>query len=250
MSYRLIVCSCIDSNLLLELNCSNRKLGEYEDYLLRHLHGSSKPPRPHWSHCFIDEAPQATECILNMPLSVVAPFQHTDQTQPKPLVKIALIGDPNQLGPIITSNVGRNKELDVSLLERLVELKTYRSEHRREDRPVQYLIKNYRSHPAILAMPNILFYNDRLTAFAHQNTIHTDAIKWTGFPNRNIPIMVRECVGTDEWIAEVCRVNRSKSASLIIIRALHGTMKERSNPQYKQFSPWYQKAFFRRVRFR
>ena len=122
-----------------------------------------------FSHIVVDEAGQATEpeclCAVSGALRASAGG------------RVVLAGDPRQLGPILRSTVAARHGLSLSLLERLTGDK---------DRPhwgdpvaaaatpdpnfplgfhpayVSMLTHNYRSHPALLNVPNALFYANAL----------------------------------------------------------------------------------------
>lgn len=66
--------------------------------------------------------------------------------------------------------------------------------------PFTNLIRNYRSHPAILAVPSALFYNDTLVPEA-SNTNYLEG--WSGWKGRR-GIPVKFCLngGMDEWHEE------------------------------------------------
>jgi len=153
---------------------------------MSHLRAPAPPSAPqhlHFGFLLVDEAAQASEMELCVPLSVVAPectsaasnnalrlsagFDH-------PPVQVTICGDAKQLGPRIESAECRNHRMDVSLLERLFERDLYRlSPFSRKavklepralgnevkqsiSTPFCNLKKNYRSHPAILMLPSIL----------------------------------------------------------------------------------------------
>ncbi|KAF5383955.1 hypothetical protein D9757_007350 [Collybiopsis confluens] len=190
---------------------------------------------PHWTHLIIDEAAQGPEPELLVPISVVLTkaglfgldepngerLNGTTSYKYHPLSiapQLVLCGDPHQLGPIITSQEARTHELDVSLLERLIERPLY-SEHvdtrnaRRQlpltglplhqkshysgFKPFVNLVKNYRSHPAILMPPSAMFYNDSLEPCARNGLI-----SWAGLSNNKFPLMFLGCDTKDESLDE------------------------------------------------
>ncbi|KAF8869388.1 P-loop containing nucleoside triphosphate hydrolase protein [Infundibulicybe gibba] len=104
-------------------------------------------PRGHFSHIFVDEAGQATETEVMISVKTMA-----DNA-----TNIILSGDPKQLGPIIRSNVARNLGLEISYLERLMNIHVYDPQN---GTAVVKLIKNFRSHDAILKFPNDRFYGE------------------------------------------------------------------------------------------
>lgn len=74
-----------------------------------------------------------------------------------------LAGDWLQLGPVLVSAAAATYGLATSLLERLAASPLYAAG---ESRLVTSLVTNYRSHPAILAVPSTLFYRSSLVAAA------------------------------------------------------------------------------------
>lgn len=118
-----------------------------------------------FSHVCVDEAGQATEPEL---LCALTQLQRPGGARP------VLAGDPRQLGPVLFSTLAAG--LGVSLLERLVE-STPGGPHARRPLPDEgldgfhpafttLLTHNYRSHPALIAVPNALFYGGSLVAAA------------------------------------------------------------------------------------
>jgi len=56
---------------------------------------------------------------------------------------------------------------------------------------------NFRSHPAILELPNRLFYNKELLPHASPSTINALA-SWNGWPQKSFPILFHAVRGRDE----------------------------------------------------
>ncbi|XP_076642575.1 putative helicase with zinc finger domain isoform X1 [Halictus rubicundus] len=95
-----------------------------------------------FSHIVIDEAAQALECEVLIPLSMATP-----QT------RLILAGDQMQLAPEIYSNLASERGLGVSLLERIY--KMYPQTH-----PCRiHLCQNYRSHKEIIKFTSEMFYD-------------------------------------------------------------------------------------------
>jgi len=104
-------------------------------------------------------------------------------------------------------------DLEKSLLERLSELPVY-SQHPLSRKnmidqtskqpaklpymrpPFVNLLRNYRSHPAILSVPSAIFYYDSLINEA-QNV--DGMITWDGWQGRRWPVLFVENRGLDEW---------------------------------------------------
>ena len=115
---------------------------------------------------------------------------------------IILSGDPKQLGPIIRSSVALALGLGKSYLDRLVAREVYDSERghgirlvgltmgslniNESLRSVVKLIKNWRSHPAILKYPNEQFYKGELEPHGDQvvtySLLRSEEIIKQGFP--------------------------------------------------------------------
>lgn len=134
--------------------------------MAKNLHPNDIQPllTPHFAYFLLDEAAQVFELETNIPLAVIV----TDSAVSHHAT-VALCGDIYQLGPVVVSSECRNREMDLSLLERLSERAVYRDHpySRRNRRrnpglswslgtPFSDLTKNYRSHPAILMLPSTL----------------------------------------------------------------------------------------------
>uniref|UniRef100_A0A8C4RP92 RNA helicase n=1 Tax=Erpetoichthys calabaricus TaxID=27687 RepID=A0A8C4RP92_ERPCA len=155
-------------------------------------------PAGHFTHIFIDEAGHAveSECIVPVAglLSLSDPIKNTG-------TQLVLAGDPKQLGPILRSPVAIKHGLNVSLLERLMtqnslyqktgEHGTYNSQF------VTKLLRNYRSHPDILNIPNGLFYEDELQVFADE-IIRNSYCSWEHLPKPGFPVIFKGVMGQDE----------------------------------------------------
>ena len=127
--------------------------------MLRTLQKSGQPPL--FSHVCVDEAGQATEpetlCAIAGALRpAAAGSPHSG--------RVVLAGDPKQLGPILRSPIALAHGLGVSLLERLMAGGPHSPAPSGRFNPshVVLLTQNYRSHPALIALPSALFYGDAL----------------------------------------------------------------------------------------
>lgn len=114
-------------------------------------------PRGHFSHILVDEAGQATEPEIMIPLN----FIHSDHGQ------VILAGDPMQLGPVVQSKLAIYYGFGESFLSRLLQQFPYQRDPEGfetcyDPRLVTKLIMNYRSLPEILDLPNSLFYEKEL----------------------------------------------------------------------------------------
>jgi hypothetical protein len=196
MKYKVVVTTCKDADLLNQASLSNRALRDLEFNLLAAIHGDGDGaalPHPHWDGLLLDEAAQATELDALIPLTVVATSSHEPQVESPILV---LAGDQQQLGPRTAS---RNANVRASLFERLLQRPLYANHPLARHRlasgilaarpltrsmlpmirpPFANLLRNYRSHPAILAVPNALFYHETLIPEA---TNTTDLMDWQGW---------------------------------------------------------------------
>ena len=113
--------------------------------------------RGHFTHVLVDEAGQATEPEIMIPLT----FIHSDTGQ------VILAGDPMQLGPVVISSLSTHYGLAESFLTRLLQHFPYQKdpegfETGYDPRLVTKLLINYRSLPEILHLPNLLFYDSEL----------------------------------------------------------------------------------------
>ncbi|XP_062874530.1 probable helicase with zinc finger domain isoform X2 [Trichomycterus rosablanca] len=119
-----------------------------------------------FTHILLDEAAQAMECETIMPLALASKT-----------TRIVLAGDHMQLSPFVYSEFARERNLHVSLLDRLYE--HYPSEY-----PCRILLcENYRSHEAIINYTSDLFYEGKLMASGKQPP-HKDFYPLTFFTAR------------------------------------------------------------------
>ncbi|XP_069511137.1 probable helicase with zinc finger domain isoform X3 [Ambystoma mexicanum] len=119
-----------------------------------------------FTHILLDEAAQAMECETIMPLALAN--KHT---------RLVLAGDHMQLSPFVYSEFARERNLHVSLLDRLYE-------HYPTEFPCRILLcENYRSHEAIINYTSELFYEGKLMASGKQPA-HKDFYPLTFFTAR------------------------------------------------------------------
>ncbi|KAF9457919.1 P-loop containing nucleoside triphosphate hydrolase protein [Collybia nuda] len=142
--------------------------------------------RGHYSHIFIDEAGHATEPEVFISVKTIA-----DNS-----TNVILSGDPKQLGPIIRSGVARELGLEKSYIERLMERDIYdiRAGY---GKSVIKLIKNFRSHEAILKYPNEKFYNGDLEQCGNPSVINS-FIGSPNLPSKQFPIVFHGISGKDD----------------------------------------------------
>ncbi|EFA00306.1 probable helicase with zinc finger domain [Tribolium castaneum] len=104
-----------------------------------------------FTHILLDEAAQALECETITPLALA-----TENT------RIVLAGDHMQLGPDIFSNFAKERNLHISLLERLYD-------HYPGQFPCKILLcENYRAHEVIIQFTSESFYDQKLVSSSKQ----------------------------------------------------------------------------------
>lgn len=204
MRYRVIVTSCRDSSMLARARLTNKDLfavqHSFQNVTMAIAPFETLPEvKPHWAALLLDEAAQAMEPEALVPLTVVAPPAEHHTTSSAPLVVMA--GDEYQLGPRTSLAASPLKE---SLFARLFKRSVY-ADHplargKKGEAPAPLtqahlpilrpaftnLVRNYRSHPAILAVPSNLFYWDTLEPEATD----TDRLdNWKGWQGRKWPVL-------------------------------------------------------------
>jgi helicase MOV-10 len=146
----------------------------------------------HFTHIFLDEAGQGTEPEAMVPIANLANSNTV----------VVLAGDHQQLGPLIRSPVALKFGLDKSYLERLSTLTTYLPASANgkslvyNNSLVTKLVRNYRSHPAILDLPSRLFYDGELVACADES--RNSLVEWDELPNKRFPVLFIGIEGRDE----------------------------------------------------
>ncbi|TFY71300.1 hypothetical protein EVG20_g1693 [Dentipellis fragilis] len=141
-------------------------------------------PRGHFSHIFIDEAGHATEPEAMVSIRTMADSK----------TNVILSGDPKQLGPIIRSAIARRLQLDISYMERLLDRTIYQDY--RDGANVVKLLKNYRSHPAILRYPNERFYDGELEPCGDPGAINS-FVNSPVLVSKKFPIVFHGMAGED-----------------------------------------------------
>ncbi|XP_069706167.1 RNA helicase Mov10l1 isoform X1 [Phaenicophaeus curvirostris] len=147
----------------------------------------------HFTHVILDEAGQASEPESLIPIGLISEANG----------QIILVGDPKQLGPVIKSKIAVAFGLSVSLLERLTSREMYL---RDEDafgtcgayNPllITKLVKNYRSHSALLALPSKLFYHKELEVCADPSVV-TSLLHWRKLPRKGFPLIFHGVRGSE-----------------------------------------------------
>ncbi|KAM4675634.1 RNA helicase Mov10l1-like [Discoglossus pictus] len=147
----------------------------------------------HFTHVFVDEAGQASEPECLIPLGLVSEVNG----------QIILAGDPMQLGPVIKSKIALVYGLNVSLLERLMTRPLYQRDEKTYGACGNYnpllitkLMKNYRSHAALLHLPSRLFYHKELKVCADPAVVNR-LLRWDKLPRKGFPLVFHGVRGTE-----------------------------------------------------
>ncbi|XP_008411964.1 putative helicase mov-10-B.1 [Poecilia reticulata] len=153
----------------------------------RFVSGDIRPG--HFTHIFVDEAGHAVETECLVPL---AGLLNSETGQ------LVLAGDPKQLGPILRSPFALKYEMGMSLLERLMtNFPLYlKNDGVYDNCYVTKLLRNYRSHPAILKIPNELFYEGELQACAEEYS-RNFYCRWEHLPKPGFPVIFHGVAGID-----------------------------------------------------
>ncbi|CAM4612218.1 unnamed protein product [Lepidochelys kempii] len=154
-------------------------------------------PEGHFSHVFIDECGHAVE-----PESLVAIagiLTAMDQETNTKAGQLVLAGDPKQLGPILRSPLAIEHGLEVSLLERLMLHNSLYQKGAKSYDPqfVTKLLRNYRSHAALLQIPNQQFYDGELQECADR-LLSYSYCTWEELPTQGFPIIFHGVSGEDQ----------------------------------------------------
>ncbi|NXI61172.1 M10L1 helicase, partial [Anseranas semipalmata] len=147
----------------------------------------------HFTHVILDEAGQASEPESLIPIGLISETNG----------QIVLVGDPKQLGPVIKSKIAVAFGLNVSLLERLISRDMYLRDEDAFSACGSYnpllitkLIKNYRSHSALLALPSKLFYHKELEVCADTSVV-TSLLHWEKLPRKGFPLIFHGVRGNE-----------------------------------------------------
>ncbi|KAL9702495.1 hypothetical protein quinque_006013 [Culex quinquefasciatus] len=152
---------------------------------------TSDIPKNHFSYIFIDECGSAKE------ISSLVPIVGVGIHEGRITASIVLAGDPKQLGPVVSYDYLTDTTHSVSLLERIADKGLYAKNPltRKYDPNVITLLRNnFRSHPALLELPNRMFYAGQLRAKASPKKTHW-AVGWDRLPNRAFPLIFHPVVG-------------------------------------------------------
>lgn len=121
-------------------------------------------PKGHFTHVIVDEAGQATEPEIMIPLTFVD----------KNNGQIILAGDPMQLGPVVASIYSKAFGMDESYMSRILECYPYQRDYVAykygyDNRLITKLNDNYRSLQEIISLPSEMFYDATLVARIDRN---------------------------------------------------------------------------------
>ncbi|KZS97367.1 P-loop containing nucleoside triphosphate hydrolase protein [Sistotremastrum niveocremeum HHB9708] len=194
-------------------------------------------PRGHFSHIFVDEAGQALEPEIMIPIKTMADND----------TNVVLSGDPKQLGPIVRSSVAIKFGLGQSYLARLMELPLYNEKDYRGVSIVK-LLKNWRSHPAILRFPNERFYKGDLECHADPLVTHS-LLRSHALVKPDFPVVFHAIAGKDAREAQSPSFFNIGEVSLVkrYVQDLLGDQRLRLDPeQIGVISPY--NAQCRRIR--
>ncbi|KAL7747652.1 hypothetical protein RI367_006941 [Sorochytrium milnesiophthora] len=172
-------------------------------------------PQNFFTHVLIDEAGQALDCEMQIAANrYIGP--HT---------RVILAGDPRQLGPIVRSSLAKMFGFNKTFLEQYMNTLLYTEAMAARgqsealvDSPAARLaatvyceikdagkivrqlytklLQNYRSHEAILRLPNQLFYNNQLKVCADP-AIQNRFVSWTELPSQGYPLIFQHVQGED-----------------------------------------------------
>ncbi|KAF5356601.1 hypothetical protein D9758_008284 [Tetrapyrgos nigripes] len=146
--------------------------------------------RGYYSHIFVDEAGQAMEPAVMIPMKSLA----NDKTN------VVLAGDNKQLGPIVHSALAAALGLKTSYLARIMDREIYDLgkgvKYGGKGITIVKLIKNFRTHKAILQFSNEQFYNNELQYCANAALTHS-LENSNELPTKRFPLIFHGVVGKD-----------------------------------------------------
>ena len=230
---RIIFCTCATAHLLVEAGIPSvhapEGVGAGGAPYTADVADTATSGRRHFTHIFVDEASQALEPEILLPLSLAgviddggasdggplaAPLKRAEATCGR-CTNVVLCGDHMQLGPMVRSPFCRSHGLGASLLERLMALPLY---SQASSRVCTRLVRNYRSHEFLLELPSKLYYDESLKA--HADAKRAKALEqWEELPTKGCPLLFFGVVGQLSFEAGSTSywndVEASKVASLI-----------------------------------
>ncbi|KAJ6600012.1 RNA helicase [Mycena vulgaris] len=147
--------------------------------------------RGHFTHIFVDEAGQATEPEVMLPIKSIA----------NKFTNVVLAGDNKQLGPIVHSWVARALGFNVSYLARIMKREIYsldpETPYGGSGITIVKLVNNFRSHPAILEFSNNQFYDGELVPCGNPALIRS-LENSNELPTKRFPLIFHGILGKDD----------------------------------------------------
>ncbi|XP_037036186.1 putative helicase mov-10-B.2 isoform X2 [Bradysia coprophila] len=143
----------------------------------------------HFHYVFIDECASAHETMALIPIAGLC------TSVGKVHANIVLIGDPKQLDAVTKSACSTMLGFKISWFERLFDLAMYKRHDgsgKFSETYITQLVRNYRSHRAILKVPNELFYENTLVAIAKPDHIR---LEMEGLLSKTFPIIFKSVHG-------------------------------------------------------
>ncbi|KAF7323583.1 RNA helicase [Mycena kentingensis (nom. inval.)] len=147
--------------------------------------------RGFYTHIFIDEAGQATEPEVMLPIKSLVDKD----------TNIVLAGDDKQLGPVVQSGLAGILGLKLSYLSRIMQREVYSlaPETAVGGRGINIvkLVNNFRSHPAILEFSNTQFYDGELRSCGNPALIRS-LENSDELPKKKFPLLFHGIAGRDQ----------------------------------------------------
>ncbi|XP_027716180.1 helicase MOV-10 [Vombatus ursinus] len=196
---------------------AKRKLQEYRVLITTLITAarlvSAEFPSGHFTHVFIDEAGQAVEPECLVAVAGLLAIRDSDN----PGGQLVLAGDPQQLGPVLHSSLAKKHGLGISLLERLLKYNPLYQKGPKGYNPqlVTKLLRNYRSHPDILFIPNNRYYDGELKPYADQ-VDRERYCYWEELPRQGFPIIFHGVMGKDDREGNSPSFFNSEEAATIV----------------------------------
>lgn len=179
----------------------------------------------HFSYIIIDEASQAIEPEMLIPLTIT---NKKEEERIESQAQIVIAGDPYQLGPVVRSkwskhlfgkffflmiscnihitkiissqsyNILQYLTKGTSMLERLMkDCEPYKKQNGKYNpNYITQLVQNYRSHENLIYVSNEQFYDGTLKACGGADT--QIALNWSELPNKTFPMIFQEVLGKEE----------------------------------------------------
>jgi helicase MOV-10 len=135
----------------------------------------------HFDYIFIDEAGCQSEQNTLIPIAGLAYTKFKGITS-----QIILSGDHKQLGAVVKCEKSKEMGMEISMMERMMTIVPKYKEFREDC--VSYLVKNYRSHKAIIEFSNTQFYNGKLEYLCPSEK-KDFAVGWESLRNKQFPVL-------------------------------------------------------------